>query len=188
MIEQPTKHIVIINGSGGVGKDAFCRACTRYADCSVRSSIEPIKDIARQIGWEGGKSDRDRKFLADLKALSAAYNDYPMQWMRGAVNAFSGYGDDDEILFLHIREPKEIERAAKEFDAVTVLVTNHRIPKITTNKSDASVDDYWYDAVIHNDGTVADLEILAEQFVSWLRAGRPFKPAVFSPNDAPSMP
>ena len=188
MTEKQTKRIVIINGSGGVGKDAVCRACTRYAPCSVKSSIEPIKDIARQIGWEGGKSDRDRKFLADLKALSAAYNDYPMQWMRGAVNAFNGYGDDDEILFLHIREPKEIERAAKEFNAVTVLVTNPRIPKITTNKSDASVDDYWYDAVIHNDGTVSDLDSMAERFVSWLRAGCPFKTAVFSPDDAPSMP
>ena len=91
------------------------------------------------------------------------------------------------VQYLHAAT-KEIERAAKEFDAVTVLVTNHRIPKITTNKSDASVDDYWYDAVIHNEGTVADLDNIAERFVSWLRAGCPFKPAAFSPDDAPSMP
>lgn len=187
MNSDTTKHIVIINGSGGVGKDAFCLACSRYAETSVRSSIEPIKEIARQIGWDGGKSEKDRKFLADMKFLVSKYNDYPMTWMRGAVNAFMGFVDGDEILFLHIRESEEIERAAKEFDAVTVLVTNHRIPKITTNKSDASVDDYWYDAVIHNDGTVADLDGMAERFVAWLRAGCPFKPAIFSPGDASSM-
>lgn len=163
------KRVVIVNGSGGVGKDAFCRAVSRYAECSVRSSIDPIKTIAAQIGWDGGKSDRDRKFLADMKALSVAYNDFPMQWMRGAVNAFHGYGDDDEILFLHIRESAEIERAAKEFDAVKVLVTNRRIPKITTNSADAGVNDCSYDYVVCNDGTVADLDAHAAEFLSWLR-------------------
>ena len=182
------KRVVVINGSGGVGKDAFCRACSRYAGVAVRSSVDPIKDAARLLGWEGGKSAADRKFLSDLKALSAAYNDWPMQFMRGAVNAFHGYGDDDEILFLHIREPEEIERAAREFCAVTVLVKNRRIPKITTNRSDRLVNEYWYDSVIHNDGSLADLDRMAERFVSWLRAGCPFKPAIFSPGDAPAMP
>lgn len=186
MSEKPTKRIIIINGSGGVGKDAFCRAVSRYAGVTVRSSIDPIKTVARQLGWSGGKSEKDRKFLSDLKALTTGYNDWAMQYLRGAVGVFHDPDDADEILFLHIREPEEIERAAKEFDAVTVLVKNSRIPKVTSNKSDASVDGYWYDAVIHNEGTVADLDRMAEQFVSWLHACCPFKPAVFSPDSAPA--
>lgn len=172
MNPSQTKRVVIINGCGGVGKDAFCRACSRYAECTVRSSVEPIKDIARQIGWDGGKSEKDRKFLADMKRIVAQYNDYPMTWMRGAVNAFMGFGEDDEILFLHIREPEEIERAAKEFDAVKVLVTNPRIPKITSNAADAGVDGCKYDFVISNDGSLADLDAMAADFVYRLRSGR----------------
>lgn len=172
MNSDTTKHIVIINGSGGVGKDAFCRACSRYANVAVRSSVEPIKDLARQIGWDGGKSEKDRKFLADMKYLVSKYNDYPMTWMRGAVNSFNGFGDEDEILFLHIREPEEIERAAKEFNAVKVLVTNPRIPKITSNAADAGVDGCKYDFVVSNDGSLADLDAMASDFVYRLRSGR----------------
>lgn len=172
MTDRKDKRIVIVNGSGGVGKDAFCRACSRYAECTVRSSIDPIKEVAREIGWEGGKSERDRRFLADLKALAAAYSDWPMRYMRGAVSAFMECGDPDELLFLHVREPEEVERAAKEFGAVKVLVTNPRIPKITSNQADARVADCTYDYVVCNDGSFADLDSMAADFVCRLRSGR----------------
>lgn len=56
------KKIFIINGSGGVGKDAFVKLVSEELDGKVInfSSIDIIKEIAKSCGWEGGKSERER--------------------------------------------------------------------------------------------------------------------------------
>ena len=33
------------------------------------SSVDEIKRIAKDIGWTGSKTERDRKFLCDLKLV-----------------------------------------------------------------------------------------------------------------------
>lgn len=52
---QKNAKIVIINGSGGSGKDTFCELCGKYARCEVISSITPIKEIAKSAGWNEKK-------------------------------------------------------------------------------------------------------------------------------------
>lgn len=161
------KSIVIINGSGGVGKDTFVRLAAKHAKVMNFSSVDRVKEAAMVLGWRGGKTERDRKFLSDLKDLSSAYNDYPMQSMRERVSAF--YNSNAEILFLHIREPEEIERAKKEFNAKTLLIGRKSVDLITTNHADASVFDYRYDYEISNDGDFVELETKAVGFIETLR-------------------
>lgn len=69
------------------------------------------------------------------------------------------------VLFLHIREPQEIERAVGAFNAKTILVKNDNVEQIKSNDSDANVFDYDYDIVIDNSGSKSELRIKAEQFV-----------------------
>ena len=64
------KHIIIINGCGGVGKDTFVNMCAKYTSVVNYSSVKEIKEIAKYIGWDGSKEERDRKFLSDLKLLT----------------------------------------------------------------------------------------------------------------------
>ena len=105
------KLTIVINGKGGVGKDTLCRfAAERYKTENV-SSITPIKEIAALCGWQGEKTDRARKFLSDLKALTAEYNDFPTNYLVAQYRAF--LASDGELLFVHIREPEEI----RKFDA-----------------------------------------------------------------------
>lgn len=52
------------------------------------------------------------------------------------------------MLFLHIREPEEIERAKNEFGAKTVLVKRDSIKHITSNMADGRVFNYEYDTAI----------------------------------------
>ena len=63
------RQIFIINGSGGVGKDSFVALMAMNSKCSVGnySSVTKVKKIAEIIGWNGSKSEKDRKFLSDLK-------------------------------------------------------------------------------------------------------------------------
>ena len=115
------KQVFIINGSGGVGKDTFVELVSKVFNLSVMnfSSVDKVKEIARIIGWTGGKTEKDRKFLSDLKLLCTDYNNMPFNSMSEKVKEFTE--SDAAMLFLHIREPEEIEKAKeylkKEHDA-----------------------------------------------------------------------
>ena len=161
------KHIVIINGSGGVGKDTFVHTVAKFAYVMNYSSVEKIKEAAKVIGWNSGKSEKDRKFLSDMKDLSTTYNDCPFQSMREKVSEF--YNSEADILFLHIREPEEIERAKKEFNAHTLLIIRNSVDQVKSNHADANVFDYDYEFTVLNDGDLTDLAIRAKEFVEELK-------------------
>lgn len=157
------KQIFIINGSGGVGKDTFISLLQEYCENIMNySSVSKIKSIAKEIGWHGGKSDRDRKFLSDLKILCTEYNDLPFKTMVEEVNQFNNR--TSPALFLHIREPNEIERAKKEFNAKTILVKRNDVSHITSNMADEHVFEYTYDIVINNNSDIDNLKSKAEVF------------------------
>lgn len=160
------KKIFIINGSGGVGKDTFCEYVGHYAKVKVISSIDLVKEYASNMRWTGSKTPRDRKFLSDLKDLLTRYNDYPFRDICQKVLLFRDSDvDDNEFLFIHIREPEEIERAKNEFNAHTILVVNDNVLGIFSNHADARVLEYNYDYVVDNSGTLEELEDTAKCFV-----------------------
>lgn len=165
-----SKKVFIINGSGGVGKDTFCEYVGHYAKVKVISSIDLVKDYASKMGWNGSKTPRDRKFLSDLKDLLTKYNDYPFRDICQKVLWFKE--DDNEFLFIHIREPEEIDRAKREFNAHTILMVNDNVKGIYSNHADARVLEYNYDIVIDNSGTLKDLDIIAKDFVEKWRNKR----------------
>lgn len=162
------KKIFILNGSGGVGKDTFVKYVYSYNNSVKKltvdhtSSISLVKHYARNIGWKGDKTEKDRKLLSDLKMALTEYNDSPFDSLRECVHTFRNGSYD--ILFIDIREPEEIERAKKEFDAKTILIKSDRVDHVTSNMADAGVFDYEYDIVIENNGTLEDLFDTAIKF------------------------
>lgn len=163
------KEVFVINGSGGSGKDSFVERTMLYAKVCNFSSIDIVKDAARIFGWDGGKTDKDRKFLSDMKDLAIEYNDAPLKSVMGGLNEF--LSSDQEIMFVHIREIPEIVKflyAAKGLGVPvrTILVTNPNVDVITSNKSDSGVFNYVYDITITNDGTLEDLESKALKFIN----------------------
>lgn len=166
------KHIFIINGSGGVGKDTFVELVStelnnrlkRFHTVENFSSVDKVKEIAKEIGWNGGKSEKDRKFLSDLKILTSDYCDMPFRTMVDKVNSF--YNDEkSKFLFLHIRETEEISRAVDKFHAKAILVVRDSVAHITTNVSDRNVFAYKYDYIIDNNGTIEELAGKAKNFI-----------------------
>lgn len=169
------KQIFIINGSGGVGKDTFVAMVEKtlenidYGYCVYNySSVTRVKSIMEDCGWDGiSKTEKDRKFMSDLKLLLTEYNDLPFKDLEFVANNFinSPY-ENDAMLFFHIREPEEIARAAKVFNAKTILIKRDSVKHITSNMADENVYSYDYDIVIENNGTLEDLKNKAEQFVA----------------------
>ena len=157
------KHIVVINGTGGSGKDTFVDFCSKYCETFNFSSITKIKEIAKLMGWTGSKTEKDRKFLADLKSLSTNYNDMPYNTIRSAIDDF--YKSNALIMFIHVREPEEIAKIVSDFEAVTLLIKRKNYKLITSNSSDANVENYNYDYVIEND-TLEALDVSAKEFVN----------------------
>lgn len=166
------KHIFIINGSGGVGKDTFVELVSVELNNKLKkfhtvinfSSVDKVKEVARKIGWDGKKTEKDRKFLSDLKILSSNYCDMPFQ---SIINKVDEFNRDEEsiILFLHIREPEEIQRAVNAFSAKTLLVIRNSVEHVLTNPADSNVFKYNYDYVIENNGTLDELNKMAKHFV-----------------------
>ena len=111
-------------------------------------------------GWQGEKTDKARKFLSDLKALSIEYNDFPTLWAVKKYNEFME--SDNEIMFLHVREGVEIEKFVRATNgkAKTLLIRGgSRMTKSNYgNASDDMVENYSYDYYFVNDKTLEEAE------------------------------
>lgn len=164
-------NVVIINGNGGSGKDTFVRMC-KLIDSRIEnfSTIDNVKTVAKQMGWQDDKSEKGRKFLSDLKVL---WDDYNGMATQSVVNRVRQYISTLENLcvtgtvFIHCREPENIKKLVEEFSdyrVITLLITNSNVPQITTNDSDKNVANYDYDFVIENNGTLGDLRNSARWF------------------------
>lgn len=161
------KKIIIINGTGGAGKDTFVSFCSEIEKVLNISTVDKVKEAAAiLVGWNGEKDEVSRKLLVDLKQLSIAYNDAPTKYICSMAEKFKG--SEDNLMFIHIREAEEIEKAKKLLDAKTLLITNPRVQLITSNDSDGKVNEYKYDYYIENDGTLEDLKEKAKNFVEGL--------------------
>lgn len=155
-----SKKVIIINGVGGAGKDTFCEIVSRYYKVKNISSIDPIKKIAEYGGWEwSDKSLSGRRLLSDLKLAFILYNDLPNRYLISAYEQFSH--DDNEIMFVHIREPLEIKKFANSIsgDCITLLVKSFRTDNVIFgNESDDKVEEFQYDYSYANNHSLENLE------------------------------
>ena len=162
------KNIVIINGSGGAGKDTFVSFCSEFVKVLNVSAVDKVKEAAKiLVGWNGEKDEVSRKLLVELKRLSVEYNDAPTKYIKSMAEEFQN--SDKELMFVHIREAEEIEKTKKLLNTKTLLITNPHVQIITSNDSDGKVNEYDYDYYISNDGTLEDLREKASEFVKELQ-------------------
>jgi hypothetical protein len=171
------KIVIVINGQGGVGKDAFCGVAKSDFVVKVVSSIDRTKMIAKLCQWDGEKNDRNRKFLSDLKLLLTNYNDLPFRDMIREVIDFKNHPDQN-VLFVHIREPEEIkkfvETAKKHCPVVTLLVTRPQVEREFGNMADDNVKNYPYDFTFENSSEALGLlAVDANRLVKFILDGLP---------------
>lgn len=195
-MEKPIKKIIIINGSDGVGKNAFAKRVIEETlklakrivpaeneDYCVNpeifykinniSTIDYVKNIARMFGWNDEKSEKDKKMLSDLKDLITVYNDYLFKDITTQINDWLYYDKKrlndmygHSFLFVHCREPKEIDRIKNQFpnDTFTLLVQNPKVAKVTGNHANREIENYNYDFTVINDSDLKALRKVAIDF------------------------
>ena len=158
------KKVFIINGSGSKGKDTFVEFCSKYTNVKNISTVDKVKEAGKYLGWQGGKSEWDRAFLSDLKLLADKYYGHSLIYVVREHEDFLNR-EIENTMFIHCREPQNIEILKQTFECKTILITNININDIKTNMADANVNNYEYDYYIDNSGTLEDLELLAKDFV-----------------------
>lgn len=152
------KKVIIINGKGGVGKDTICTIVGIYYNVLTISSIDPIKKIAFQNGWDGTKDEKSRRLLSELKRIFIEFNDLPTKYCVEKYHEFMN-NDYHDILFVHIREPEEIDKFRKSVpEAKTLLIRRDTEVGMWHNPSDDCVENYTYDYVYDNDKSLEEME------------------------------
>ena len=153
------QFVVIINGKGKVGKDTLIDFVSeRYCTINI-SSIDIIKQVASELGWDGTKNEKSRKFLSDMKKISSEYNNFHIRYVIDEYRRFKL--SDDYIMFVHIREPEEIDKFItnlkedkffnNDTSIISLLITKDDIDNVVYgNDSDDNVENYDYDFIYNN--------------------------------------
>ena len=168
--------VVIINGTGGAGKDTFVVMCKDVLGAERIfniSTVDFVKEVATMCGWDGTKTPKNRKFLSDLKDLLTEWDDVPLKKIMAEAVSCSACAEilgelDRSVLFIHCREPKEIEKLVSAFqgDTVTLLIRREAAENVQQiNHADNDVLNYSYDYTIYNDSTLSWLRNEARVFL-----------------------
>lgn len=166
-------NIVCINGRPQSGKDTFVNYCQDLIGncCLNLSTVDKVKEIARSCGWDGSKSLKNREFLSNLKDLLTEWGDVPFKDVKRRISIFrtelTEYALlDDAIVFVHVREPEEIQKFVDRLGATTLLIRRPSVENSqTSNHADENVFNFNYDEVIINDKGLDELKEKARAFL-----------------------
>ena len=148
--------IIVINGYPRSGKDEFVKIADEKYKVVQLSTVDTVKYVAKIFGWDGKKDRISRKMLSDLKLFYSKHFNGPYKECTELIESGRGIYD---IVFLHVREPNEIEcikmycRAA-DIKFYSLFIDRNDSEKTHLAKSDTQVQEYTYDIVVRNNGTL----------------------------------
>ena len=181
--------VVVVNGAPMSGKTTFEELCQEICDPFVKepgfedgsilcvdicSTVDFVKLVAKQCGWDGTKDLKNRKFLSDLKDLLTEWNDVPFKKIQSRINVRAkSFAAVDWIFFVDCREPAEIQKLKERLNATTVLIRRESVEdNETSNHADANVFDYNYDVTIYNNGSLEIFKTMAKEFIKFMKQER----------------
>lgn len=181
------KKLIILNGTGGAGKDTFYKYISEYLfqhynQTSIHYSyVEFTREMLKEYGIDPSeKTAKYRQLLATINHALTDYRNIPLRDCCSLIDdmLFKRLNDDpyeycvnpNEIncIFLDVREPLVIDSFKKLYpNTATILIDNGRINNSTNE--DKNVKNYLYDYVIFNVGSVDELQSQAEHIAEKLR-------------------
>ena len=169
--------IIVINGHPRSGKSTFVDFVSKWNKPTIElSMVDFTKKVATAAGWYGEKEPEDRRFLAHLKDLLEEWRDKPYEYVATRIEAAAKHYKEDFassvlydnlIIFVHAREPKDIDRLKENFSAATLYIKRNAVDsEKPSNHADAAVENYTYDYTITNNEGIKEFEDKARVFIS----------------------
>ena len=159
--------IIVINGCAESGKDSFVEFAME-GDYPVYnfSTVDFIKDVARNLGWNGTKDERGRRLLSDLKDALSLYDDIPYKKVLEKIKQIN---EPNAIVFVHSREPKDMNHWVESTGAKSLFIRRPAAEDVQhNNHADNGVFDYDYDYVYSNEESISKLREGAIKFTNWI--------------------
>lgn len=145
----------------------------RIVQVAITSTVDFVKEIAIECGWDGTKTLENRRFLSDLKDLLTHWNDIPYKKILARaklLDSCDDYNYLDWILFVDCREPAEIQKLKERLNATTVLIRREEVENNeVSNHADFDVFYYDYDLTIYNNSDIIHLENEAKKFIEYMK-------------------
>lgn len=167
------RHLIVVNGFAGSGKDTFCGYCEDYLykkdkTTWIKHSSDFAKTVLFSMDWDGEKTPETRKLLADL----VAFGERTGSNLKNLFRSVDKKGKLD-VIFYHERNPREIQkivdyyRCNQDITVLTVFV-NRKVNEIEEDRW--NIRNFGYDVTIMNDETLEELEKCSKYFCDfWLK-------------------
>lgn len=159
--------VFIINGKPRSGKDTFIRFMQdalreRGIATGSFSSIDPVRKALKYLKIDvSAKTEADRLLLSVIGDAVETHSQYRTAACVEAVRKFAFANRDEGVFFLHIREPKNIEKVItalrKDGHGVTRIEVISKQSITAFNPSDMGTDDMEYDYRVDNGGSLGML-------------------------------
>lgn len=176
---QKNIHIFLISGKAEAGKDTagkFLVEDLRFLNCKKLSFGSYVKDIAKQLGWDGNKDKRGRDLLQWLGDGVKLFN--RNLWAEKACKDIIRYATEDGVkyfVFTDARYFDEVTYLKNRFANVHVLRVERpkHVSKLTeaqlNHPSETNLDSYPFEHVFRNgerkiETLERDVARYAEQF------------------------
>lgn len=161
------KRLYLINGKAGSGKDIFVNMVEAILYGHVHNDItlanlhasDRAKRALIYVGWDGVRTEEARKTLVELVKYGQTRN------VSEKIITENAVCNDSDVVFFHERDPKQFARLITLYPFTkTILLRRPGAPDL--EEDIWGIENYEYDFIIINDGTLGDLEKRAARFVS----------------------
>lgn len=170
--------VICISGKAQHGKDTTAKLLSEVLESQGnRVLIAHYGDLVKYVcksffGWDGKKDEKGRTLLqyVGTDKIRAVSPDYWADFIISILNVF--HDEWDYVLLPDTRFPNEYEiYESYDMDAILLRVVRPNFVSPLTQEqqahaSETALDNYQYDAVIVNDGSLSDLQVAVEKFVS----------------------
>lgn len=177
------KILLLISGKSGSGKDTFYEAFSKLVISARVALADPIKMIAKKhFNWDGNKDEYGRKLIIDIgqylgnesddidesvkKVLDKIFSRDKSIWAKIAAIKIM-FDKKPFSVITDWRMIKELSYLNLLFDNIyTVRINRDDFNDIGHKKTESELDDFNFDFVIDNNGSLKDLEEQAKE-IKW---------------------
>jgi hypothetical protein len=171
--ENHELKVCCISAKARHGKDTAAAMMAEYLEKQGKKVLiihfaDLLKFICKQFfGWNGDKDEAGRTLLQHV-GTDVVGAQYWAEFVVGFLKLFEK--EWDFVLIPDCRYPIEHKTVEEAFDTVLLRVERHNFDNGLTDTqkahpSETAMDDYCYDAVLYNDGSLGDFTDKVEWFV-----------------------